>query len=540
MKLQFHISFLLIVLSCLGETSAQEYIVSFKDKGIQFHTPSYYLSSLSNSKKQKRNIIPDEKDLPVSSIYKEKIIALKIEILAESKWINSVLIKATDLQIKKLNCLNFIEKVKPIYHSHSYTTEIKQNLPPQAASYWQSKMLHLDELHNNGYNGKGLVIAVFDNGFSNVDINSAFQHLFTSNRIIANRNFVRPNQSVFRTGSDGEHGARVFSILAAIQAPQMIGTAYGANYILAATEDMRSEGILEEFNWLNAAEWADSIGVDIISSSLGYATGFTYGSNHTYEELDGKTTIVAQAALIAARKGILVVNSAGNEGNSPWKHFISPADADSILAVGAVDVYEKYSSYSSQGPRIDGLIKPDISAMGTQCLTIMTDGSLKTGNGTSFACPMISGMSACIWQANENAKNMELISSIKKHGSLAEFPNNYVGWGIPNSKKVLEEISGIQLYNLPNHQNRLSVIPNPISDVFKLVYMNYYTLKNFQLEIYTSEGSYLNTIHLEMENGYNEFSFNSKSIGLKPGIYYLRLNEPRSGMLEEKKLLVIP
>ena len=320
----------------------------------------------------------------------------------------------------------------------------------------------------------------------------------------------------------------------------MIGTAYGASYILAATEDMRSEGILEEFNWLNAAEWADSIGVDIISSSLGYATGFTYGSNHTYEELDGKTTIVAQAALIAARKGILVVNSAGNEGNSPWKHFISPADADSILAVGAVDVYEKYSSYSSQGPRIDGLIKPDISAMGTQCLTIMTDGSLKTGNGTSFACPMISGMSACIWQANENAKNMELISSIKKHGSLAEFPNNYVGWGIPNSKKVLEEISGIQLYNLPNHQNRLSVIPNPISDVFKLVYMNYYTLKNFQLEIYTSEGSYLNTIHLEMENGYNEFSFNSKSIGLKPGIYYIRLNEPRSGMLEEKKLLVIP
>ena len=180
MKLHVYISFLLILLSCLGDTSAQEYIVNFKDKGIQFHTPSYYLSSLSNSKKQKRNITPDEKDLPVSSIYKEKIIALNIEILAESKWINSVLIKATDLQIKKLNCLNFIEKVKPIYQSHSFTTEIKQNLPPQAASYWQSKMLQLDELHNNGYNGKGLVIAVFDNGFSNVDINSAFQHLFTS------------------------------------------------------------------------------------------------------------------------------------------------------------------------------------------------------------------------------------------------------------------------------------------------------------------------------------------------------------------------
>jgi hypothetical protein len=303
---------------------------------------------------------------------------------------------------------------------------------------------------------------------------------------------------------------------------------------------MSKEGVLEEFNWLNAAEWADSIGVDIISSSLGYSIGFTYGEDYKYEQLDGKTTIISQAASIAARKGILVVNSAGNEGNSRWKYFISPADADSILAVGAVDGYEKYSSYSSQGPRIDGLIRPDISAMGTQALTIMTDGSLKTGNGTSFACPMISGMSACIWQANENAKNIELISSIKKYGSLAEFPNNYVGWGIPNAIKTLEEISGKQILILPKHQNRLSIVPNPVFEEFKVVYMNYYDVKLFQIEIYTSDGALLQNIDFEMQNGYNEFSLNSKTLGLKPGFYYLRLKEPRAGMLEEKKLLVIP
>ncbi|MFY8022385.1 MAG: S8 family serine peptidase [Bacteroidia bacterium] len=540
MKLHILLCFLFSLLIYSADSLAQQYIISFKDKGQQFHPAHYYLSETSIRKKENKKIRLDESDLPVCNNYKEQVKSQKVNLLAESKWLNAILVNASQEQVEKLLQLHFIKEIKPVYPSKSFIAASNQKLPPQAASYWQSKMLQLDELHNNGYNGKGMVIAVFDNGFSNVDKNAAFQHLFLNQQIIAKRNFVRPNQSVFRTESDGEHGARVFSILAAVYPPQMIGTAYAANYILAATEDMRSEGILEEFNWLNAAEWADSIGVDIISSSLGYATGFTYGADYTYEELDGKTTIVAQAARMAARKGILVVNSAGNEGNSNWKHIISPADADSILAVGAVDVYEKYSSYSSQGPRIDGLIKPDISAIGTQCLTIMTDGSLKTGNGTSFACPMISGMSACIWQANQNASNMELISSIKKNASLAMFPNNYVGWGIPNAKKVLEEISGIQIQDLPQHQNRLSIIPNPVSEFLQLVYMNYFNQKTFHLEIYNIDGSFLNTLILEMNNGYNEFIFNSKSIGLKPGLYYLRLKEPRLGMLEEKKLLVIP
>lgn len=528
------------ILLLTKQSFAAQYIVSFKSKGMSFHESSYYLSQNSINKKNKRKIVFDELDLPVNEDYINSIKSLNIQILAKSKWLNCVLIDAEINQLEQLRNLNFIQNIKPTYQSKSILAETKQVLPPQAASYWQSKMLKLDELHNNGYNGKGITIAVFDNGFSNVDKNAAFSHIFKNKQLLASRNFVSPSLGVFRTGSDGEHGARVFSIIAAIYPPQMIGTAYGANFILAATEDMGREGVMEEFNWLNAAEWADSIGVDIISSSLGYATGFTYGEDYKYEQLDGKTSIVAQAASIAARKGILVVNSAGNEGDSRWKHFISPADADSILAVGAVDRYEKYSSYSSQGPRIDGLIRPDISAMGTQALTIMTDGSLKTGNGTSFACPMISGMSACIWQANENAKNMELISSIKKHGSLAEFPNNYVGWGIPNAIKTLEEISGKQILILPKHQNRLSIIPNPVFEDFKVVYMNYYDLRTFQLNIYSSDGAVLQKIDFGMENGYNEFSFNSKTLGLKPGLYYLRLSEPRVGMLEEKKLLVIP
>lgn len=539
--MNYKFKFILLIFIFLAfHVKAEQYLILLKDKGNCFHTYSYFFSKISLDKKAKRGIELDEKDLPLSEKYLEVISKLNGNILAKSKWINTILVECNSTNANQISNLPFVVSVKPAYSSKSVLAEINQNYPPQASSNWQAKMLQLDELHNNGYTGKGITIAVFDNGFTNIDKNSAFTHLFKHNRIIANRNFVNPSLSVFRTGSDGEHGARVLSIISAIYPPQMVGTAYDANLILAATEDMRKEGILEEFNWLNAAEWADSIGTDIISSSLGYAIGFSYGEDYRYEELDGKTTIIAQAAAIASRKGILVINSAGNEGNNSWKHIISPADADSVLAIGAVDVYKNYSSYSSQGPRTDNTIKPDISAMGTQCLTVMTDGSLKTGNGTSFACPMISGMSACIWQSNENAKNMDLFSSIKKNASLADKPNNYLGWGIPNATKSLEEISGKQLINLPNHQNRLNITPNPVENDFSIVYMNYYDLKKFYLELYNSNGAILQNIELEMENGYNEFYFNIKTLGLKPGIFYLQLREPRGNMLEEKKLLVIP
>ena len=258
-------------------------------------------------------------------------------------------------------------------------------------------MLKGDILHNRDLKGKGKLIAILDAGFSRVDEMIAFEELFAENRILGTKDFVQRNNNVF---DEHTHGMMVLSTMGAENKGQIIGTSPEASFWLLRTEDVDSENLIEEYNWLCAAEFADSVGADIINSSLGYTTFDDAGQNHTYTDMDGRTAPVSIAATIAAQKGMIVVNSAGNSGSGSW-HFIgAPADADSILSVGAVDENADFAWFSSYGPSFDGRVKPTVVAQGRNTIVATSNNGTLTGNGTSFSSPIVAGLSACLWEAH--------------------------------------------------------------------------------------------------------------------------------------------
>ncbi|MCR5890149.1 S8 family serine peptidase [Hymenobacter sp. J193] len=311
-------------------------------------------------------------------------------------------------------------------------------------------------------------IAVFDAGFPSVDKLAPLQPLFTEKRLASTFNFVDKSKGVFLRDS---HGTSVLSTMAADQPGFFTGTAPKATYHLCITEDVNSETPVEEMNWLVAAEYADSVGVDIITSSLGYTTFDSQVPSHTYADLDGNTAIGSRAADLAARVGILVLNSAGNEGNKEWKYVGVPADADSIIAVGAVDSTGVRSAFSSVGPTADGRIKPDLAARGGLAAVLRPSGTVQLGNGTSYACPILAGMTAGFWQANRTRTAQEIIALLKQSGTQAAAPDNLLGYGIPDF---------VRAYNLANPGTPLGnraartvgtvrVFPNPTEADFVLL-----------------------------------------------------------------------
>lgn len=530
---------ILFYLSLLPSGAQQLWLLRLQDKGLSFSAPEAFLGPDCLQRRKLRGIVTDQSDIPVNPDYVKQV-SQHAQILASSKWLNVLLIQTPDTEILKLKLLPFVKSIQLAPSSKSQLAGLSGG-SYASNSNWQNKLLQIEQLHLLGLTGKGMRIAVFDVGFSNADINQGFNRLNADKRILHHRNFVRESLSVFRTGTTGEHGARVLSVIAGIQTPWLIGTGFDASFILAATEDLDREGVMEEFNWLNAAEWADSIGTDIISSSLGYSHGFTYGEDYRKEQLDGKTTLVSQAALMAARKGILVVNSAGNEGQTAWKYIISPADADSILAVASVDVYGKYSDFSSPGPRAgDNAIKPDLSAVGANCMTMMADGSLKTGNGTSFACPMISGLAACLWQANPALTAQEIRQAILNSGSLVQYPNPWMGYGIPAALKALETITGNPVEPSLVQDNLMAIYPNPAREEFSIQYFNYLQPRTAILEVFRSTGEEISAWKIELAEGFNRFMLRATDLGLEPGIYLIRLKSDMGSQLSQKKLLLLP
>jgi subtilisin family serine protease len=403
----------------------------------------------------------------------------------------------------------------------------------------QLQQLQLDRLHLQGYTGKGFTIAVFDNGFTSVDKLGPYRHLFKNKQIKHCKNFVDPKRSVYEMGTDGDHGSRVLSVLAALMPPNFVGAAYDANYLLAITEDMTKEGVLEEWNWLMAAEWADSLGVDIISTSLGYATNFTYGGDHTFEEMDGKTTFISRAANLAASRGILVVNAMGNEGESAWKHMNAPADADSCLAVGSVNADENYSTFSSIGPTYDQRIKPDVVAMGEFTITLLPQGWLKTGVGTSFACPLMAGYAACVWQIEPSKTNMEIFNLIKESGSNAKQPNNTIGWGVPKADSIYFWLKGAHLPMGGSIKNYFTIYPNPGNSLINLSYYNYDKTSSCLVKVYNNLGEQLFTKHFEILEGFGIYPLDMRELHLQKGMYYLKIEGLGSEIIFEKKLMII-
>lgn len=306
-------------------------------------------------------------------------------------------------------CLDVLAQ-KPLITDHSHT------------------MLGLKKYHAMGYTGKGVTIAVLDNGFYKVDSIKAFEHLRNRNGILGTFDVIANDSNVFDRGS---HGLYVLSTMVAFKKDSFVGSAPEANYLLVHTEDSRWEIHQEEQDWRTGALWAIENGADIINSSLGYSLFDSLEGDYAYQDMDGKTTLVTQAAEEAS-KNTLVVNSAGNAGNQPWYRITAPCDGPSVFCIGAVDSFGEVASFSSRGPSADGRIKPNVSAMGARVAFINRQGNIQKASGTSFSSPLISGMMACLKQAFPNASNHLLMRSVEQSTSHYLNPNDSIGYGIPN------------------------------------------------------------------------------------------------------------
>lgn len=462
----FLVYLLFLTIQSLANTN--RYFVYFTDKSNSAYSvdqPQEFLTDRSVKRRTKFNIPFHLSDLPVNTEYVAEVQDLGAKVFYKSKWFNGVLIQASDTLLPYLSSMEFVQSVELVApgiaqnngrNSGMMKLSKRQNKVEELATTLQNDMLGVTKMHQDGFAGKGMLIGVFDAGFSNVDQISYFDHLFENEQIAGMFDFVDHDQDVFH---HFDHGTEVLSCMAALDSAEYIGTAFQADYILCVTENGSEEYRIEEYNWVFAAEYADSLGVDIINASIGYNLFDDPAMNYEYEDMDGNTAIITKAASMAARKGILVVASAGNEANDPWGYITAPADADSILAVGAINDQMIKTFFSSFGPTADGRTKPDVSALGLGTITVNGTGIINGSNGTSFAAPLITGFAAGIWQSFPELNNIEIIELIKNAGSQSMSPDNFVGYGVPRfDRAVILDVPQ------PAKQQDFAVYPNPFKD----------------------------------------------------------------------------
>ena len=467
-----------------SHSQTDKYFIAFKNKNnndYSISNPSAFLSNKAIQRRINQSIPIDYTDLPVTPAYVSQIASVpNVTVLHRIKWLNGVIIQTTSsIALSIIQSFTFVQSSQPLNFLKSATSidSIPKLYSPSRAktytynyygnSYDQVHQLQVECLHNAGYKGEGMIIAVIDDGFNNVQNNPVFDSLRLQGRLLGTRDFVSRDTNVF---DDDYHGSYVLSTMAALSPGNLVGTAPKASYWLLRSEDINSESLVEEYYWIRAAEFADSAGADIINTSLGYTTFDNPTYNHTYAMMNGKTTPIAKAATMAARKGILVVVAAGNEGSSSWYYISTPADADSVCTVGGVDINGNVATFSSRGPTADGRIKPDVCAMGVNTAISSPSGLAFNGNGTSFAAPLIAGAAACLWQAKATLTNIQLLNLIKQYSSNSLSPNSNIGWGIPDFCGAL--LSTPQFSKSAD----IKIFPNPASDV--LFIQSFNTIKD--------------------------------------------------------------
>jgi serine protease AprX len=450
------------------------YWVKLKDKkgtSFQISQPYAFLSQRAINRRVRQLIPIDETDLPVSPVYLDSLKKRGLEIVHTSKWLNGTTVRTADTAlIKKIAALPFVTSIqltKPAIikkSAHLKFNEEALNTAIDPANYGnainQLTQLNGQYLHNKGFRGKGIQIAVLDAGFWHVNEIPAFDSLRTTNRILGTRDFVDPLSDIFQQNT---HGMSVLSTMGGNQPGKLVGTAPDASYYLFRTEDDPTEYLIEEDNWVAAAELADSLGVDVINSSLGYYNFDDSIMNHSYSDLNGKKTRVTQGANMAFQKGILVVTSAGNEGNVAWKHIIAPSDGEKVIAVAAVDQSGIRASFSSVGPAYGGAIKPNVAARGSQTYLITSSGIPGYSSGTSFSSPVLAGMAACLLQANPYSNAMQIKIAIEQSANIYNKPDSLLGYGIPDFEKADKYLKVVTSLPLIREANWV-VSPNPFTD----------------------------------------------------------------------------
>jgi hypothetical protein len=468
--------FLILLFSCFVGFSQEDAWVYFNVKNnsqTYFDNPLNMLSQRALDRRAKQNIDLDSKDIPIDPSFISQIKAVSgITVMAKSKWLNALHIRGSVTAINSLKSLAFVDKVDFADKSLNLTGKKVSSAKMKAVhkvletkvdfgygnSANQIQMLHGDVLHQQNYTGSGKIIAVLDAGFPGVDTAQPFQRLRDNNQILGGYDFVNRSESFY---SGNSHGTMVLSSMGGYKVNALVGTAPDASYYLFRTEDAATENPVEESYWVEAAEKADSLGVDVINTSLGYFGFDNDAYSHTYSDMDGKTAFMTRGAEIAFSRGMIVVVSAGNEGATSNPHIAVPADGISVLTVGAVNSTKMVTSFSSIGPSFDGRVKPDVMAQGASAVLSDPSGNIVTANGTSFSSPITAGMVACLWQAFPNKTNSEIKDLILKSADRYSSPNDQYGYGIPDFSLALSNGLGIVDFS----EKDIFVYPNPTSDL---------------------------------------------------------------------------
>ncbi len=525
-------------------TFAQDkYIVRFTDKNnftYSLANPQAFLTQKAIDRRNHQNIALDSSDLPVNDTYIQGVINAGATVLNRSKWFNSATIQTSNPAVlSAIAALPYVQSttnIARITHTPSahnkFDTERIEPVKPCAITAQrttsfnygngsnQTTMININALHDLGYTGEGMTIAVIDAGFNSADVMPCFDSLRANNQILGTWDFVHQETNVY---DDYYHGSAVLSCMAANVPGDLVGTAPKANYWLLESEDASTEYIIEEYNWASAAEFADSVGADVINSSLGY-TDFDSpfeSTSHTYADMDGNTAPCTIAADKAVSKGMIVVNSAGNSGGGPWQYIGAPADGDSVLSIGAVDASGNYAFFSSTGPTSDGRIKPDVADQGQDAYVFIPGGTTsQPGNGTSFASPIMAGAVTCLWQAWPNRTNMDIIRAVKQSASQFNNPDSLLGYGIPNFGNANLIVSS----NFQEVNYGINVFPNPIINGQPI---NIQIVNDSQQVLNLELTDMLGKVYYEHQypiKGYaiNEISFTPPS-GMSSGIYFLRM-----------------
>lgn len=504
-----------------------------------FDNPLSELSQRSLDRRIAQNIVLDIKDVPIHQTYIDQITNTQgIVVLAKSKWFNALHVQGSEESIRALTNLNFVERVD--FANRLLNNPLRPDVPRKkmkkvnkkfetdaffnyGSSANQIEMLNGQLLHQLNFTGTGKIIAVMDGGFPGVDTAEPFSRLRDNNQILGGYDYVNRNAD-FYTGIS--HGTMVLSTMGGFQDNELVGTAPDASYYLFITEDGANEWPLELSLWVEAAEEADRLGADIITTSLGYTEFDNPNYNFTYADMNGTSTFISKGLDIAFTRGMVCVNSAGNSGNDPWFYISAPADAINALAIGAVNAAGNYASFSSQGPSFDGRVKPDVVAQGQQSVLSSTSGNITTASGTSFSGPITAGMVACLWQALPSATNAEIMQLIKQSASIYNNPTNELGYGIPDFSLALN--SGLLKVNTVDQQ-KFMMYPNPVVDSVSIAFPAGY--EDATVYFYNSMGQLILSKELNAESKKVDLA------GFSSGVYSYQIttkNGSQSGKISKR------
>ena len=533
LKISLIACFIFLITNSFIAQIPTKYWVKFTDKNgspYSISNPSAYLSAKSILRRANHGISVDITDIPVNQTYINAVNGTGALVFQTSKWFNAAIVfVTTPSQLTAINSLTCVLSSKQVgKHASTKKDNIVESTMPMLSanksvasvagynygpSVTQASQIGVDCMHSLGFRGQNMTIAIIDAGFNSADVNPVFDSLRNEGRLLGTRDYVVGTGSVYAADS---HGAMVLSIIAGNSPGNLIGTGPKAQLWLLRSEDVSSEKLIEECNWVVAAEFADSVGADITTTSLGYTTFDNAADNHTYADLNGKTSVASIAATMAARKGIFVLNAAGNEGGGAWNFVGVPADADSICTVGSVNGSGLHSNFSSVGPTADGRIKPELSTMGQGTYVCQPGYVFTAGNGTSFATPVLAGAVACLWQAHPTRSNMDILQALKATASQSTTPDNNYGWGIPNMCAAHNYLTVLTVQE-KLEKKTLTLYPNPTHNAIN------FTLHKTPESIVITDVLGNNIAYTLTTTSNNQYTLNLPT-DIANGVYFISIN----------------